>query len=183
MIAGLENVSRPLQFYCQGDLLKRWPRPLARQWQATYPHIFSEDDLGYTLSFNRGGRRYHFVEWFAAIQLYHVYSVRIILKRYSVGPDRWKRDILRRFMDEDDIAFLRPRQLGCHPPDLFLYEDEGTRFWFAEVKGPHDRLQHAQAQSHAMIWRRFKVPVNLVQVVYTTDTPYPAELAHSATHR
>jgi hypothetical protein len=59
MVAGIENASTRLQFYCQDDLLKRWPLPLARQWQRTYRHIFSEDDLDYTLSFNRGDHPHH----------------------------------------------------------------------------------------------------------------------------
>ncbi len=166
---------RWLVLYCDNQLRKQWPNPLAEEWQAVYPFVFSRDDLRYTLSFTRTRPGYHFVEWFAAIQLYHFYGVRIIMKRYSFGPDQWKMKLHRSVLGPEGLNFLRAN-LRSHPPDIFLFEPETKRFWFAEVKGPRDRLHSAQEQSHALIQRRFHVPVELVSVVYRRLASHPLGL-------
>ena len=50
-------------------------------------------------------------------------------------------------------------------PDLLVYAPDRSRFWFAEVKGPGDRLRDVQKRSHARIVERLGVPVDVVRVI------------------
>ena len=52
---------------------------------------------------------------------------------------------------------------GVQPPDLFVYTAD-RRFWFAEAKGPGDRLSAKQTQSHRFIEEHFQVQVEVFQV-------------------
>jgi len=132
-------------------------------WTEQYPQIFRHDDLQYTVHFNAGGRKYHLVEWFAAICLFHLTGADILFKRYSYGPEKWKRQKLEEVVGKPGVAFLQKGIDGL-PPDLLLYHKDKPRFWFAEVKGPNDRLHERQQSDFARIRERFRAKVELVRV-------------------
>ena len=50
------------------------------------------------------------------------------------------------------------------PPDLLVYTPDYSRFWFAEVKGPGDKLGDAQKFSHEAIRVRLGVRVELIRI-------------------
>ena len=156
---------RWLELYCPVAFREIWPLPLARMWTDQYPHIFRRDDLEYTVSYNEDGRKYHLVEWFSAICLFHLYGASILFKRYTYGPEKWKLKKLEQIVGESGVTFLRTG-LGGFPPDLLLYHNHTSRFWFAEVKGPSDRLHKRQEEDFARICERFRfrTKVELVRV-------------------
>ena len=53
---------------------------------------------------------------------------------------------------------------AVQPPDLFVFVPKTTRYWFAEVKGPGDRLSPKQIRSHDAITRELGVPVEIIEV-------------------
>jgi hypothetical protein len=53
---------------------------------------------------------------------------------------------------------------AVQPPDLLVYMPKTSRYWFAEVKGPGDRLSTKQVRSHDAILRRLGVPVEIIEV-------------------
>jgi len=53
---------------------------------------------------------------------------------------------------------------AVQPPDLFVYVPQTSRYWFAEVKGPGDRLSGKQIRSHDAITRELGVPVEIIEV-------------------
>ena len=54
-------------------------------------------------------------------------------------------------------------RFGVQGPDLLVYKP-GEHYWFAEVKGPGDRLAENQRQSHTAIRRQLGVEVELISV-------------------
>jgi hypothetical protein len=50
-------------------------------------------------------------------------------------------------------------------PDLLVYSPGSRDFWFAEAKGPRDKLSEKQQASHAAIRRHLKVKVEVFNVV------------------
>jgi hypothetical protein len=129
--------------------------------------LFRPYDLKYTVSFNRHGSKYHLVEWFAAICLYHMTGANISFKRYSYGPETWKRKKLKEIVGVNGAAFLeRGGGIKGFPPDLLLYDQEGRLIRFAEVKGPNDRLHQRQQKDFTRIRKRFRKKIELVRVRY-----------------
>ena len=55
-------------------------------------------------------------------------------------------------------------RLHVQPPDLFVYQLDGSRYGFAEVKCPRDSLSHGQILSHGRITRELNLPVEIVIV-------------------
>ena len=55
-------------------------------------------------------------------------------------------------------------QFEIQLPDLLVYTPDGSRFWFAEVKGPGDSLRLIQKASHQAIRKRLGVPVEVITV-------------------
>jgi hypothetical protein len=53
---------------------------------------------------------------------------------------------------------------AVQPPDLFVFVPNTRRYWFAEVKGPSDRLSARQIRSHAAITGELGVPVEIIEV-------------------
>lgn len=87
----------------------------------------------------------------------------MLFKRYSYGPEKWKREELAEIVGKVGVDFLQTGIDGF-PPDLLLYREDSLRFWFAEVKGPNDRLHERQQRDFCRIRKRFQCKVELVPV-------------------
>lgn len=68
---------------------------------------------------------------------------------------------------------------AVQPPDLFVFVPKTSRYWFAEVKGPDDRLSVKQIRSHDAITRELGVPVEIIEVKILR----PHRLPNYAVHR
>jgi hypothetical protein len=125
--------------------------------------LFDSDDLRLA----RGQPRSHFVEWFAAIHLFHAFGVWALVEKYAYGRHARKVAVLDAVLAPAARALVRTlrARTGAQPPDLFVFAPDGSRYWFAEVKGPGDRLGGRQAATHSLIRDRLRVPVQLVHVV------------------
>ena len=168
---------RETTIYCSSVVKDLWPSPLADRWAAEYPQLFDVDDIRLT----RLQTRYHFVEWFAAIHLFQRDGVRSLVEKYVFGTHPTKRILLGELLTEQQSDALREirKSIGVQPPDLLLYA-AGRLVGFAEVKGPGDRLREKQLESHRVIRRRLRVPVEIVTVKLVSG---PRSLARVAADR
>jgi hypothetical protein len=55
-------------------------------------------------------------------------------------------------------------EFAVQPPDLFVFAPSHLRFWFAEVKGPGDKIHNAQKLSHEAIQAKLGLQVELIWV-------------------
>jgi len=60
-------------------------------------------------------------------------------------------------------------------PDLLVFQPDHSGFWFAEVKGPGDRLRASQQESHEAIRRCLGVAVALITVRLHPGSGQPAQ--------
>jgi hypothetical protein len=154
--------SEPITLYYPSRLRDRWPRPLADEWALQYPQLFDADDLRQTIK----QPRVHFCEWFVAIHLFHCHGALSLIEKYCYRNHERKVQLLDEFLSAEHCAFLRHfrAKFGVQPPDLFVYLPGTDRFWFAEVKGPGDRLSALQRQSHAALMEMFGAAVQIFHV-------------------
>jgi hypothetical protein len=124
--------------------------------------LFDEDDVRLTTRQPKN----HFCEWFAAIHLFHRDGVLSLVEKYVYSTHSRKQTLFRELLTECQRATLDEicSGLKVQPPDLLVFRPDRSRFWFAEIKGPGDRMREAQRRSHAAIRRRLHVPVELIAV-------------------
>lgn len=139
-----------------------WPRPLASLWRRLYPQLFDADDLRLSSTQPRN----HFNEWFAAIHLFHRDGAHSLVEKYVHARHKKKVAQLPRIISKVKRVILDDIQAEFHVqlPDLLVFVPGIARFWFAEAKGPGDRLSAKQIQSHRAIIRRVGVPVEIIEV-------------------
>ncbi len=144
------------------QLRERWPAPLAHYWATAYPCLLDADDLRIT---HRQPKN-HFNEWFAAIHLFHRDGTLALLEKYLYSNHLRKTAIIAEVLTVRQIAVLQEilSEFKVQPPDLFVFTPSRPRFWFAEVKGPGDRLRPLQKASHRAIRQRLNAPVELINV-------------------
>ena len=126
--------------------------------------MFDDDDLRLT----RKQPNYHFVEWVAAIHLFHMNHVHVLLKKYASPRHVRKCSIIDRILGPEHRQFLR-NELEGQPPDLFVFRPDGSEFWFTEVKGPTDTLRPTQSRNHERLRERFGVRVDVIQLKPARD--------------
>ncbi len=155
-------MSAPVTLHYTRDLRAAWPHPLVELWHRSYPQLFDDDDVRLT----RRQPNYHFVEWLAAIHLFHMHGAHSLLKKYAFTSHARKCSVIDRVLGPAQRQFLQ-RKLEGQAPDLFVFYPDASEFWFAEVKGPRDRLTTSQLRNHAVLRRRFGVRVDVVQLKQT----------------
>jgi hypothetical protein len=128
-----------------------------------YPDVFDDDDLRIT----RKQTRNHFAEWFTAVHLYHRDGALCLVEKYGCSNHPRKAVLLDKILGGKRLQMLDEICADCatQAPDLLVYTPGFAAFWFAEAKGPRDRLSEKQQASHAAIRRHLKVPVEVFDVV------------------
>jgi hypothetical protein len=148
--------------HCTRAIRDLWPDPLAGQWLQQYPDIFDADDLRLAMSQPKN----HFCEWFAAIHLFHREGAYSLVEKYVYQNHPAKVARMATLLSERERKTLDAIRLGhaVQPPDLLVFVPKTNRYWFAEVKGPDDRLSAKQIRSHDAITRQLGVPVEIIEV-------------------
>jgi hypothetical protein len=97
---------------------------------------------------------------------YHQHGVHCLEEKYVFLNHPRKVALFHSVLSEHQRDKLRNvcSAFRVQPPDLLLYTPDRQRFWFAEVKGPGDRLSKKQRKSHGEITRRLSVPVDVINV-------------------
>lgn len=70
------------------------------------------------------------------------------------------------------------RVYGVQPPDLLVHTPDFKERWFAEVKGPGDRLSEKQLRSHSALATELKMAVEFIEV--QIDRRRPPNLSYPA---
>ena len=112
---------------------------LWRTWAKRYPHLFDEDDV----RIQRNQPNNHFVEWLAAVLLYESTGYLSLVEKYDSPRHPKKIEPYRSRVPENVQVYLRDELAGGHP-DLFVYDPEGTDWYFCEVKSHTDRVRDCQ---------------------------------------
>jgi len=164
------NISGELQtvrlirttIHCTKAIRALWPDPLARQWLQQYPDVFDTDDLRLTVNQPKN----HFCEWFAAIHLFHREGAHCLVEKYVFQnhPAKVARMAALLSKRERETLDAIRADYAVQPPDLFVFVPKTRRYWFAEVKGPGDRLSTKQVRSHDAIAKALGVPVEIIEV-------------------
>jgi hypothetical protein len=171
----------PRTFYFKPDDQKKWRACAAQRaykWQQDYPELFDDHDVLTVVHQPETG----FVEWVVAIELFSRFNLCSIWgggsglfrpKNHEGLKARKVRLFQELVPDEKDRQFL----VGGHdfhmgsPPDLLVYPQDKSRYFFVEVKGPGDRLRPTQKSFFPAIEKRLNVLVHTVKCLPETEKP------------
>jgi len=147
--------------WCPRSLRVKWPDPLAGEWLEQYPQLFDADDYRCT----RRQAHKHFWEWYAAVHVFEREGACALVEKYDCENHPVKAERLAGVLSTSQIAFVKSIYYDYHTqvPDLFCYVPSTGRFWFAEVKGPTNRLRPNQIAGHEALRREFGVPVEILR--------------------
>ncbi len=128
----------------QHDLFRSGP--LFETWATAYPMLFDDIDLALARSQARLGR--HFVEWLAAIHLFHTRGWISLQAKYLYKKHKAKRAIVEGLVSSEAMDFfnsLKPAEY-YQSPDLFSYTPSTGEWRFVEVKNRRssDKLRQSQ---------------------------------------
>jgi hypothetical protein len=142
---------------------------LAAEWAGRYPELFDELDVRLVETQAQFG--HHFVEWLAAILLYHTTGYLSLVSKSEFDKHRRKREIVEKVLPADVVTVLRDRtKLGyVQGPDLLVYARDFSDWFFCEVKGPGDRLRPVQERKFEALATASGKPVRLLRLRWVED--------------
>lgn len=143
---------------------------LAEEWVASYPQLFDALDLSQARSQAAYGYLFH--EWFAAVALHVGTGYHALVAKYQFRKHARKWDTAQRLVGPSAWGSMLERGAKgrCHVPDLLMYADDHSHWFFCEVKGPNDRIRPRQREyfeSIAGITRRPVYVLSLREVSFT----------------
>lgn len=142
--------------------------PLPVRWARRYSRLFDDDDVRIATNqapASRGG--FHYFEWRAAILLYEATGMLSLIESYQGLKHRRKQQVLRRLLTEEQRTLILNvnRAHKAQAPDLLVYNEDYSTYFFCEVKGPGDRLRPPAATFSAAISKSCGVPVVITRFV------------------
>jgi hypothetical protein len=133
---------------------------LAPEWKKKFPELFDDDDL--RLANSQSGN--HFYEWLGAIVLHHTTGYLSLVEKYEFGRHRRKQDIVAQLLPTPVRDALNYRGQGyTQAPDLLMYAEDLSDWFFCEVKGPGDRLSDEQKRKFQVLADMTAKPVRLLK--------------------
>lgn len=132
---------------------------LWQSWAAQYPMLFDENDIENAAQ--HASRGYYFHEWLAAILVFHTTGFYSLVDHYQFAPHARKNEIFKRLVG-DDVAELA-RKTSTYCPDLLVYSPDFSQWYFAEVKGPTDKLRENQVNFFNKLQNLTKKPIYTIQ--------------------
>lgn len=118
-------------------------------WQREYPFLFDVRDASLANDYQGRALNPHFLEWYAAIQMYQTHGYYSLNQKYECSGHAAKQGLLRRLASEEAFRFM----INPHPvhgaglcPGLLLYRPDLSDWCFCTVRGPKDSLQPKQAR-------------------------------------
>jgi hypothetical protein len=133
---------------------------LAQEWRGRFPNLFDDDDV--RLAKSQPG--IHFYEWLAAIVLHHATGYLSLVEKYEFATHRRKQQIVAQLLPRPVQDALRERNQGrAQAPDLLMYAEDLSDWFFCEAKGPRDRLRDEQVRKFGMLADMTSNPVRLIE--------------------
>jgi hypothetical protein len=119
---------------------------LAEEWVAIYPQLFDALDLRQARNQAASGHLFH--EWFAAIALHVATGYRALVAKYQFRKHARKWDTAQKLIGPSAWGAIleRAAESRCHGPDLLMYAEDHSHWFFCEVKGPTDRIRPRQRE-------------------------------------
>jgi hypothetical protein len=153
-----KDEGRTFSIFCPQALSDLWRageiNELANLWSLQYPGLFDEVDLHIA----QRQRPYHFPEWFTAVHLFQREGARSMVEKYDQPkshPGKYARyERVTTKEQRRDLLHICEEKIdgdGVQLPDLFVTALDESEFWFAEIKGPGDKLSKRQLISHERI--------------------------------
>lgn len=160
---------RDTEIFYSTALRARWPHALAREWFESYPELFEEQDLALTVT----QPDKHFFEWLAAVCLFHRDGVHALVEKYGFANHPRKVRLVDELLgSRAEVVRGLYSQHGVQPPDLLVFAPDMSRYWFAEAKGPDDRVRDSQETSHRILQDSLGVDIEVIRFV-PNPTPRP----------
>jgi hypothetical protein len=149
---------------------ERWKSgQLAPEWKARFPQLFDDDDLRITRKQCVHGT--HFYEWCGAIELHRTTSYLSLVEKYEFGKSSRSRVHLRK---RPIVAQLLPPRVqdalsdrtpgrNTQAPDLLMYAEDRSDWFFCEVKGPGESVRPEQCAKFEWLAEMTSKPVRLLE--------------------
>lgn len=133
-------------------------------WVSQYPEIFDDNDKANAAK--QAPRGYYFREWLSAVTLFNRNGLRSLIGQYSSPKHTLKINRISKILPDAVIRVLTDKnQFGqTRPPDLFVYNNDCTDWFFAEVKGPGDYLRPNQIKMIQSLERVTEKPVRVIHL-------------------
>jgi hypothetical protein len=129
---------------------------LGPEWARRYPYLFDQDDV--RIYGTQAQHGYHFFEWFAAVLFYESTGFRTLMEKYDCHPNKLR--LFERFVPKEVCEFVCADSTGA--PDLFVFDDYSTDWFFCEVKGPRDELRDHQLRFFRRLYDLTGKPVRVL---------------------
>ena len=105
------------------------------------------DELDRAKAVKQAARGYYFFEWTTAVVVYKELGLKSLFGQYASKKHQEKLEIFRRIAPPRVVELLceRKQQFGrTLGPDLFVYNDDGSEWFFVEAKSPRDTIRLPQ---------------------------------------
>ncbi len=126
---------------------------LREEWARIYPQLFDEDDIRIA----RAQPTYHFYEWLAAVSIFKQTGELSLVEQYQFSSHRRKRLVVARLMTPELVRFIETA--STQVPDLLVYANDFSDWYFCEVKSPTDKVSPAQEKYFTALERVSGKPV------------------------
>lgn len=153
---------------------------LAPEWARRFPEPFDEDDV--RLVEGQGPYGWHFVEWLAAMVLYHTTGYLSLVSKYEFAKHLRKQELVEKVLPPGVLAILRDRTEhgSAQGPDLLVHARDFSDWFFCEAKGPRDRLRAEQERKFEALATVTGKPMRLLHFRWA---PLPGRTAAERTVR
>ena len=122
---------------------------LWREWAEKHADIFDQRDIQIAATQAGPSMRLHFHEWLAAVLLYHSYGYLSLVEQYEFKIQERKQQVIKRLLPSEVYNLVTDHSLSfgkVQCPDLLVYSQDLSDWFFCEVKGPRDRLRESQTR-------------------------------------
>jgi len=99
-----------------------------------------------------------------AIVLHHTTGYLSLVAKYEFATHPRKQQIVAQLLPGSVRDALRDRSQGrAQAPDLLMYAEDLSDWFFCEVKGPRDRLRGEQVRKFGLLAEMTSKPVRLIE--------------------
>jgi hypothetical protein len=111
-------------------------------WCGAFPQLFTHEDVRIT----DNQRTRHYYEWLSAVRVFARFGYLSLIEKYHCKNHPRANGIFEELVPAAVLSRLAraPDRPRTQPPDLFCYAPNRNDWFFAEVKGPGDKLRTPQ---------------------------------------
>lgn len=115
---------------------------LRAHWGKQYPELFDDDDL--RILHNQRKTKHHFFECLAAVLLFEATGYLSLLEKYETLSHSRKHPLFKKLVPTPVFDYVMANRVGS--PDLFVYAEDHSDWYFCEVKGDSDKIRPNQIE-------------------------------------